>query len=150
MTDELHIYTIGFTKKTASVFFETLKRAQIERLLDVRLNNSNQLAGFSKRDDLEYFLRTICGAEYRHELLLAPTQEMRDAYRGGQINFEEYAEAYRSLISHRKVETHFSVEYFMQKRTVLLCSEATAEHCHRRIAVEYLNANWKNVSAVHL
>jgi uncharacterized protein (DUF488 family) len=116
----------------------------------VRLNNSNQLAGFSKRDDLEYFLRTICGADYKHELLLAPTQEMRDAYRGDQIGFDEYADAYRSLIANRQVEKKLSPDEFRAQCTVLLCSEATAEHCHRRIAVEYLASKWKNIRAVHL
>jgi uncharacterized protein (DUF488 family) len=127
-----------------------LKRAGIQRLLDVRLNNSNQLAGFSKRDDLEYFLRTICGADYMHELLLAPTQEMRDAYRNEGMGWENYAEAYRTLIAHRKIESRLSADDFSAQRTVLLCSEATAEHCHRRIAVEYLASKWKNVRPVHL
>jgi len=74
----MEIYTIGFTKRTAAEFFGALKRAGIKRLLDVRLNNVFQLAGFTKRDDLPFFLKEICGAKYVHQPLLAPTQEMLD------------------------------------------------------------------------
>lgn len=127
-----------------------MKEAHIERLLDVRLNNSSQLAAFSKRDDLRYFLRTICGAEYVHELSLAPTAEMREAYNSKDITFAEYAEAYRSLLKSRKVELVLSPDDFLKNRTVLLCSEHSADRCHRRVAVEYLNAAWGDVQAIHL
>ena len=42
------IYTIGFTQKSAEQFFEAIKKNNIELLIDVRLNNKSQLAGFSK------------------------------------------------------------------------------------------------------
>jgi uncharacterized protein (DUF488 family) len=127
-----------------------LKEAHIERLLDVRLNNVSQLAAFSKRDDLQYFLRTICGAEYEHALLLAPTAEMREAYNSKDITFNEYADAYASLLASRKVELALSPDDFRRKRTVFLCSEHSPERCHRRVAVEYLNSKWGNVQAIHL
>jgi uncharacterized protein (DUF488 family) len=145
----VEIYSIGFTKKSAREFFDALKSAGIERLLDVRLNNTSQLAGFTKQGDLPYFLREICDAEYEHEPLLAPTQEILDAYRKGKEGWDAYTEAYLALIQSRRVESAISRESF-RKRTVLLCSEATAEHCHRRLALEYLQRHWEGVTIRHL
>jgi uncharacterized protein (DUF488 family) len=145
----MEIYSIGFTQKSASEFFGALKTHGIERLLDVRLNNTSQLAGFAKQADLPYFLREICGAAYEHEPILAPTQEILDAFKKHKGSWDVYTEAYLALIRSRKVETVLSKESF-QKKTVLLCSEPTAEHCHRRLALEYLQEHWKNVIIRHL
>ena len=145
----MEIYSIGFTKKSASEFFGTLKAHRIERLLDVRLNNTSQLAGFAKQADLAYFLREICGADYEHEPLLAPTQEMLDAFKKKKGSWDIYTESYLALIQSRKVESALSRENF-QRKTVLLCSEATAEHCHRRLALEYLQKEWSGIRIIHL
>lgn len=145
----MEIYSIGFTKKSASEFFGALKANGIERLLDVRLNNTSQLAGFAKQSDLPYFLQEICGIAYEHEPLLAPTQEILDGYKKNKMGWEAYTEAYLGLIRSRKIEAAVSQEGFRRK-TVLLCSEPTAEHCHRRLALEYLQERWKNVNIHHL
>jgi uncharacterized protein (DUF488 family) len=145
----MEIYSIGFTQKNASQFFGTLKANGIERLLDVRLNNTSQLAGFAKRADLAYFLREICNAVYEHEPLLAPTQEMLDTYKKKKGDWDVYTKAYLDLIRFRKVESVISKDSFL-KKTVLLCSEATAEHCHRRLALEYLQQYWEGVTIRHL
>ena len=145
----MEIYSIGFTQKNAREFFGALKANGIERLLDVRLNNTSQLAGFAKQADLLYFLREICGAAYEHEPLLAPTQDILDAFKKHKGSWEVYSEAYLALIRSRKVESALSRESF-QKKTVLLCSEATAEHCHRRLALEYLQKHWEGVVILHL
>jgi uncharacterized protein (DUF488 family) len=145
----MEIYSIGFTQKSASEFFGTLKAHGIERLLDVRLNNTSQLAAFAKQADLAYFLREICGAAYEHEPLLAPTQDILDAFKKKKGSWDTYTEAYLTLIRSRKVESVLSRDSF-QKKTVLLCSEATAEHCHRRLALEYLRQHWGGVTIVHL
>jgi uncharacterized protein (DUF488 family) len=145
----MEIYSIGFTQKSASQFFGTLKAHGIERLLDVRLNNTSQLAGFAKQADLAYFLREICGAAYEHEPLLAPTQEMLDAFKKHKGSWDAYTEAYLGLIRSRKVEAVLSKESFL-KKTVLLCSEATAEHCHRRLVLDYLQTCWEGVEIHHL
>jgi uncharacterized protein (DUF488 family) len=145
----MEIYSIGFTQKSASGFFGTLKANGIERLLDVRLNNTSQLAGFAKQTDLPYFLREICGAAYEHEPLLAPTQEILDAFKKHKGSWDVYTEAYLALIQSRKVESVLSQERF-QKKTVLLCGEPTAERCHRRLALEYLQKNWGGVRIIHL
>ena len=145
----MEIYSIGFTQKSASQFFGTLKAYGIERLLDVRLNNTSQLAAFAKQADLAYFLHEICGAAYEHEPLLAPTQDILDAFKKKKGSWDTYTQAYLSLISSRKIESVLSKDSF-QKKTVLLCSEATAEHCHRRLALEYLQEHWDGVIIRHL
>lgn len=145
----MEIYTIGFTKKTASEFFETLKSARIRRLLDVRLNNSSQLAGFTKREDLSYFLRELCSADYIHEPLLAPTKEILVAYKKRHIRWAEYEERFLLLMRERRVEQKLDKSLF-SLRTVLLCSEPTPEHCHRRLVAEYLRQRWGEIDIIHL
>jgi uncharacterized protein (DUF488 family) len=145
----MEIYSIGFTQKSAREFFDALKAHGIERLLDVRLNNTSQLAAFAKQADLAYFLHEICGAAYEHEPLLAPTQEMLDTFKKQKGSWDDYSEAYVALIRSRNVESALSIKSF-RKKTVLLCSEATPEHCHRRLALEYLQQHWKGVTIRHL
>ena len=143
------VYTIGFTKRSAEEFFEAIKKAGIRRLLDIRLNNSSQLAGFTKRDDLQYFLKVICGANYRHELLLAPTQEILDAYKKGHGSWSNYEKAFFSLMTARRVDIKLPRNIF-DSPTVLLCSEHTAERCHRRLVLEYLQSKWGDIEIVHI
>ena len=131
----MEIYSIGFTQKSASQFFGTLKAHGIERLMDVRLNNTSQLAAFAKQADLAYFLREICGAAYEHEPLLAPTQEMLDSYKKQKGGWDAYEEAFLALMRARNIESALDKESFA-RRTVLLCSEPTPEHCHRRLVLE--------------
>jgi uncharacterized protein (DUF488 family) len=146
----MEIYTIGFTKRSARDFFETIKSRGIRRLLDVRLNNSSQLAGFSKKDDLQYFLRAICDAAYLHDPLLAPTSDLLDGYKKTKSStWDEYARAFLELMEARKVEEHLQPVDF-QVRTVLLCSEFEPQHCHRRLVLEYLNSKWGNVEVRNL
>jgi uncharacterized protein YeaO (DUF488 family) len=118
-------------------------------LVDVRLNNSSQLAAFAKRDDLGYFLRELCTAEYVHEPLLTPTQEMLNAYRKQRGPWDEYELRYMDLLNERRIETELGRELF-DGPTVLLCSEAEATRCHRRLVIEYLMKFWQDVSAKHL
>jgi len=145
----VEVYTIGFTKRSAADFFGALRSAGVQRLLDVRLNNSSQLAGFTKRDDLPFFLREICGADYRHEPLLAPTQALLDAYRKQKGAWQDYERAFLRLIAERQIEKRLAPDLF-GVRTVLLCSETTAERCHRRLVAEYLREHWGGLDVVHL
>lgn len=145
----MEIYTIGFTKKSASDFFGVLSEAGVEQLLDVRLNNVSQLAGFTKRNDLAFFLRTICGATYQHQPLLAPTQQLLDRYKKQGGAWSEYEDAFLDLLATRKVENLLAPSVF-EPRTVLLCSEATPDRCHRRLVVDYLATKWSDVTALHL
>ena len=145
----MEIYSIGFTQKSAGDFFGALKSHGIERLLDVRLNNTSQLAGFAKQSDLPFFLREICGIDYEREPLLAPTQQMLDEFKKLKGSWDIYTDAYLSLIASRRVESVLSKDSFL-KKTVLLCSESTAEHCHRRLALEYMQRHWEGVIIRHL
>jgi uncharacterized protein (DUF488 family) len=143
------VYTIGFTKKSAAEFFGALSSAGITRLLDVRLNNVSQLAGFSKRDDLAYFLGAINGASYVHEPLLAPTDELLGAYRKKALTWPEYERRFLALLAERRVEKRLDRDLFAGP-TVLLCSEATAERCHRRLVLEHLQRAWGDLEIAHL
>ena len=144
----MKLYTIGFTKKSASTFFSLLRKSGAERLVDVRLNNVSQLAGFAKRDDLAYFLGEICGMGYHHELQLAPTKSMLDDYKKHGARWDDYERWFLDLIAERQIEDRISPS--LLDNSVLLCSEATAHHCHRRLVVEYLAERWDDVTVEHL
>jgi uncharacterized protein (DUF488 family) len=142
------IHTIGFARKPATTFFGLLRESGARRLIDVRLNNVSQLAGFTKRDDLPYFLAELCGMDYTHELRLAPTKPMLDAYQKRRVTWEEYERSFVDLMAERRVEE--TVPEDLLEGAVLLCSEATAEHCHRRLVAEYLAEHWDDVEISHL
>lgn len=145
----MEIYSIGFTQTTARHFFDRLKTAGIRRLLDVRLNNSSQLAGFAKARDLSYFLDSLVGASYEHQPLLAPTKDLLDAYKKESLPWDEYERRFLALMAEREVESVLDRSDF-EEPTVLLCSEATAERCHRRLVCEYLAEYWPDLKAHHL
>jgi uncharacterized protein (DUF488 family) len=144
----MNLYTIGFTRKSAETFFKRLKRAGVKRLIDVRLNNVSQLAGFAKRDDLRYFTRAICDADYVHVLELAPTQAMLDDYRRQKGDWTAYERAFRGLLAERRIERTLAPELF--DHACLLCSEDKPQHCHRRVVADYLNEHWGDVTIEHL
>ena len=143
-------YTIGFTKKNAEVFFNFLKKAKITKLIDVRINNVSQLAGFAKKDDLKFFLHELCnGAEYVHTPELAPTKEMLSAYRKGETPWEEYEIEFLDLMAKRDIQNKFKPEFF--DKSCLLCSEHKPHNCHRKLVVDYLNMHWKTkLDVIHL
>jgi uncharacterized protein (DUF488 family) len=145
----MEVFTIGFTKKNAAEFFGLLRRNGIKRLVDVRLNNVSQLAGFTKREDLQFFLGEICGADYVHEPLLAPTQEMLDAYKKKKGSWQAYEKEFLDLMAQRKIEERIDRSLFAIP-AVLLCSEPTPENCHRRLVVEYLQTKWGDLNCKHL
>lgn len=145
----MNIHTIGFTKKNAMTFFGFLKKANIKTLIDVRLNNVSQLAGFAKRDDLKFFLNELCGAAYFHAPDLAPTKEILNSYKKGEIVWVEYEDKFLNLMSRRNIER--SVNKELLRDGCLLCSEHEPHHCHRRLIVEYLNQNSDlNLEVTHL
>ena len=143
-----NVYTIGFTKKSATSFFEMIADSNIKRVVDVRLNNVSQLAGFAKRDDLAYFLRRLCNVEYVHVPLLAPTQEILDAFKKHKGSWEDYEKRFLELMSERKIETELDQNLFEQ--ACLLCSEHEPVHCHRRLVIEYLQHHWGKMEVEHL
>lgn len=145
----MEIYTIGFTKKSAGEFFGALRDAGIKRLIDVRLNNVSQLAGFTKRDDLRFFVRELCDADYIHDVSLAPEQDMLDEYRKQKGSWSEYEQRFTQLLRSRNVDSSLDRSLF-DEPVALLCSEATAERCHRRLVAEYLRSEWADVRIQHL
>jgi uncharacterized protein (DUF488 family) len=145
----MEICTIGFAKKSAAQFFGVLRALGVRRLIDIRLNNSSQLAGFTKRDDLPFFLKELCNADYVHELLLAPTQELLDEYKKKRGTWSNYERQFLELMHERQVETKIDRRIFSEP-AVLLCSEPTADRCHRRLVLEYLNSTWGDIQTVHL
>lgn len=144
----MRVFTIGFTKKSARRFFELLHRAGAKRVVDVRLNNVSQLAGFAKKDDLAYFLEVICRMEYTHLPELAPTQEMLDEYKKQRGDWRTYETQFLTLMKERRIEETLSRELVADG--CLLCSEETPDHCHRRLVAEYLNEHWGDVDIAHL
>ena len=145
---EIRLFTIGFTQTTARNFFTSLKDAGVKRVVDVRLNNNSQLAGFSKKEDLAYFLKEIAGIEYIHLPELAPTQDILDAYKKNKGDWGIYEREFLNLMSRREIEK--TVQPELLQRGCLLCSEHLPHHCHRRLVAEYLNSKWGGIMAKHL
>jgi uncharacterized protein (DUF488 family) len=146
--DAIKLYTIGFTKKNAEKFFATLKSNKITRLIDIRLNNVSQLAGFAKKDDLIFFLKEICQISYKHILGFAPTEEILNGYKKGEITWDIYAEKFNNLLEERKAENILTKNEI--DNSCFLCSESTAEHCHRRLVAEYLKKKMGDIEIRHL
>ena len=147
-SDTLAVYTIGFTRKHADQFFPLLQAAGVRRVLDIRLNNASQLAGFTKRDDLPYFLRAIANIDYVHLPQFAPSVDIFTAYKKRKGAWSVYEEQFMGLMAERHVEESVSRELI--DGGCLLCSEVTAEHCHRRLVAEYLQSKWGKLEIIHL
>ena len=146
--EQLHTFTIGFTKKSAKSFFTKLNDAGVVRIVDVRLNNSSQLAGFAKRDDLEFFLKGLYDIEYVHLPELAPTKCILDEYKKNQGDWSVYEQEFLELMDKRSIQT--SVPRELIEGGCLLCSEHLPEQCHRRLVVEYLARHWGNIQTTHI
>ncbi len=147
----VNIFTIGFTKKSAKDFFSVLKKNNINLLIDVRLNNKSQLAGFTKGDDFSFFLETICNIKYVNNSDFAPTQELLKAYRKNEICWKEYEKQYNELITKRKVELlleQILLKYNKPDNICLLCSEPLPNECHRRLLAEYLAKKCSNINSI--
>lgn len=144
----IKLFTIGFTKRSARAFFGTLLAAGVERVIDTRLNNVSQLAGFTKRADLAYFLETIGGLDYVHLPELAPTQAMLTAYKKQKGAWEDYERDFIALLVERQIERAIAPELLHQ--SCLLCSEAKPDYCHRRLVAEYFREHWGSVEVCHL
>jgi uncharacterized protein (DUF488 family) len=143
----MKLFTIGFTKTTAENFFSRLSKAHVKKLVDVRLNNVSQLAGFAKKNDLSFFVRTICGIGYEHYPELAPTQDILDAYKKSKGAWSVYSEKFLDLMARRKIE---NIDRSRLEGACLLCSEDKPHYCHRRLVAEYLRNKWGDVEIDHL
>lgn len=146
MSDSIDVTTIGFTKTTAERFFARIKSAGVKKVIDVRLHNTSQLAGFAKADDLSYFLKEICGADYVHQPLLAPTDDILKAFKRDKGDWGVYQSVFLDLMGQRKIEERLRPDMF--QGGCLLCSEDTPHRCHRRLVCEYLNGKWGGALSV--
>ncbi len=144
----IRIYTIGFTQKSAEQFFAKLINAGVKKIIDARLNNSSQLAGFAKKDDLRFFLKTLGNIDYSHMPVLAPTEDILAEYKKNKGDWTTYEKKFLTLMAERRIENIVIPAELDQ--TCLLCSEHLPEHCHRRLVAEYLKGKWGNVEIVHL
>jgi uncharacterized protein (DUF488 family) len=144
----MKIFTIGFTRKSAETFFTRLKDARVKRLVDVRLNNVSQLAGFTKKEDLRYFTKAICSVDYVHIPQLAPTKDILDAYKKHNGDWEAYERQFLDLMQSRHVED--TTRRDLLDGACLLCSEERPDHCHRRLVAEYLKEKWGDVQIEHI
>lgn len=144
----LRLFTIGFTQKNAEQFFTTLIAAGVRRVVDVRLNNSSQLAGFTKRADLPFFLDRIGGIGYIHYPDLAPSQAIFDAIKKRGGDWSVYEREFIALLEERRVAE--TIAPAIIDGDCLLCSEATPDQCHRRLVAEYLRARRGNIEIRHL
>jgi len=142
------LFTIGFTKKSAQEFFTLLRTAHVQRIIDIRLNNVSQLAAFTKRDDLKFFLRELCSADYVHLPRCAPSKEILDHYKKNKGRWEEYEMQFLPLIAKRQIENILTPE--LLDRGCLLCSESTPEQCHRRLVAEYMQKHLPELVVEHL
>ncbi|MBF2734482.1 MAG: DUF488 domain-containing protein [Betaproteobacteria bacterium AqS2] len=144
----MKLFTIGFTKKTAESFFTKLRHSGTKRVVDVRLNNLSQLAGFAKRNDLRFFLQEICRIDYIHIPELAPTKDILDEYKKNNGDWSIYERKFLELMHNREIEK--KIDPSTIENSCLLCSEDKPHHCHRRLIAEYLKEHWGNVDIQHL
>ena len=147
----MEIYTIGFSKKSAYEFFSLLKENEVKKLIDIRLNNTSQLAGFTKGKDLEYFLNEICNIKYVHDTNLSPTKEILDNYKKSKITWDDYEKQFSLLLNKRNIKEHLKQKYNANfDKSCFLCSELKPLNCHRRLIAEYIKNNFENVLIKHL
>jgi uncharacterized protein (DUF488 family) len=144
------IYTIGFTQKTAQEFFELLKNNHVEHVIDIRLNNTSQLAAFAKYPDIKYFLKAICNIEYVHDLDLAPTENIMKEYKNKKIDWQQYEKEFDTLLKQRNIDSYIKEKYSSMNHVCLLCSEATADRCHRQLIAKKFADLFEDVTIKHL
>jgi len=144
----VQLFTIGFAETSAEVFFTLLRESGTRRVLDVRLNNTSQLAGFTKKDDLRFFLREVCGIDYVHAPQLAPTQDILNAFKKNKGSWSVYEHEFNNLMVKRSIEKTLSKDAV--NLGCMLCSEKRPQQCHRRLVAEYLQRQWGDVTIKHL
>lgn len=144
----VNIYTIGFTQKSAESFFSLIRKNGILTVIDTRLNNTSQLSGFAKQNDLKFFLKEICGCEYIYIPDLCPTKEILKPYQNKEISWDQYQDKFLNLMSVRNIEKYITEKYL--NGGCLLCSEHEPHYCHRRLVAEYLKQYNSSVEINHL
>lgn len=144
----IKLYTIGFTGKPAEKFFNLLTSSGVRKIVDTRINNVSQLAGFAKGSDLKFFAKEIGDISYEHNIDFAPTKELLTRYRNKKMTWQEYEIEYLNLLDMRKIAAKTDIEKLHEN--CLLCSEHTPEKCHRRLLAEYLKHVKNDIEIIHL
>lgn len=144
----IKLYTIGFTKKPAEKFFSLIRDAGVKKIVDTRINNVSQLAGFAKGSDLKFFAKEIGNISYEHNVDFAPSKELLSRYRNKEMTWLEYETEYLNLLDMRKIAQKTDIEKLHEN--CLLCSEHTPEKCHRRLLAEYLKHVKGEIEIIHL
>ena len=144
----IKLYTIGFAGKSAESFFSLLKTNEVKKIVDTRINNVSQLAGYAKGTDLKFFAASIGNIDYEHNIDLAPTKELLSKFRNKELTWQEYEIHYLNLLDTRKISKKIKIDLLHQN--CLLCSEHTPEKCHRRLLAEYLQQSRSDIEIIHL
>ena len=142
------VFTIGYAGKSARKFFTILKQAGVKKVIDVRLYNTSQLAGFTRKQDIEYFLQAIVDAEYVYMPIMAPTKQLLNDYKKELIGWPQYESQFKAIIAQRQIQKHIILQDM--DMSCFLCSEAKPDNCHRRLVVEYMAEHWQNITIQHL
>jgi uncharacterized protein (DUF488 family) len=140
--------TIGFTKKSLPEFIGRLRGAGVTKLVDIRLRNTSQLAGYAKREDLEFVLG-LCSIQYEHQPLLAPSEDLLRDYRKTK-DWQQFEDRFRSLLHERSSLPLILASIDGHRSICLLCSEDQPEHCHRRLVAEYVQEREPEIEVRHL
>jgi uncharacterized protein (DUF488 family) len=143
------LYTIGFTQLTLAEFIGLLRGAGVDAVVDIRLRNTSQLAGWAKRDDLAFLLREGFGIAYEHIPLFAPSDELLDRYHADR-DWDAYVPAYHALLTARPILEQGRDLLERYRAPCLLCSEPTPDRCHRRLLAEYLAEHLRGIVVTHL
>jgi uncharacterized protein (DUF488 family) len=144
----IKLFTIGFTEKSAEAFFSLLKKGGVKKIIDVRLNNVSQLAGFAKGRDLKYFAKEISNIDYEHNKDLAPTKQLLSDYRDKKVTWAQYEIEYVKILDERKILQ--GIDFDKLDGSCLLCSEHKPDMCHRRLSAEYLKKVSEEIEIIHL
>jgi len=146
----MNIFTIGYTHKSAKEFFNLLLVNNIEIIVDIRLNNTSQLAGYTKKKDLEFFASSIGNISYLHYQQFAPTKELLTRYKKKQIAWDEYEKEFALIMQQRDCLRDFLSNVQGYTNICLLCSEEKADFCHRRLVADYVKDSRSDVQVKHL
>ena len=146
----MKLYTIGFTQKNARTFFNLLRDNNVKTVVDIRLNNTSQLAAFAKGEDLKFFLTEFCQIEYVHDITFAPTETLLKDYKNKKISWFEYEKEFSRIMEGRNIKNYIIKNYSNKDSICLLCSEALRNQCHRRLVAEIFGEVFEDVQIIHL
>ena len=146
----MKVYTIGFTQKNARKFFNLLRDNNVKTVVDIRLNNTSQLAAFAKGEDLKFFLTEFCNIDYIHDTTFAPTEELLKDYKNKKISWLDYEKEFNRIMERRNIRSYISKNYANEDSICLLCSEALPSQCHRRLVAEIFKETKEDVQIIHL